>query len=73
MPFVFQDIAEIVVRFGEIRLEQNGPPIVGNRLVKLPLGLQCVAEIGVRFGVIRVEQNGLPLGGDRLVKPSNVQ
>src|SRR5690606_2089511 len=63
-----QGFTEIVVGTSPFRLEPQGLPGAGDRLVELPLLLQRGTKVQVDAGVVRLEAKGLPMAGDGLIQ-----
>ena len=63
---ILEDVAEIHVGLGIVRLEAQGLLIAGHRLLQLSLLLQGDPQVVVRLGIVRLEAQGLPIAGHRL-------
>lgn len=68
LPFLFQCVAEIDVRFRKAGNQRDGLPTGSDGLIELAIVLQKSAEITVRFGKVGPECDCLASGGEGFIE-----
>ena len=64
-----QDIPQVRVRLGEVRIQPERLPVAGDRRLRQPSVGKGESQEAVALGHVRAKLDGLPQAGDRLVQP----